>query len=238
MNIKKNFFEQLLELRSSLIKALLIFVVTFAALTPFANDMYHFFALPLLEELAVLNGSMISTKLAATFLIPLKITALVAFIASYPITFYQLWKFISPGLYKNEKAFTSFIFFFSFLLFMLAAGFVYFIVFPVIFHFFVLMTPDDVDLMIDISSYLDMIIALFIAFGLAFQIPLLIISLVKFGWVEITVFQKSRSYFLAFSFVFGAIFTPPDILSQVLLALPVYFLYEIGIFLSKKIKLR
>jgi len=237
LNIKKNFFEQLLELRSVLIKSLLIYLAVVIILIPFSTNIYEFFAQPLLDELAILNGSIISTKLSATFIVPFKITALLAFIVSYPIIFYHVWSFIAPGLYKNEKFFATFLFLFSFLLFMLAAIFVYFIVFPAIFHFFVSMTPKDVGLMIDISNYLEMIIALFIAFGLAFQVPLLIISSVKFGWIEIVTFQKNRSYFFAFSFVFGAIFTPPDIISQILLALPVYFLYEIGIVLSKKIKL-
>jgi len=238
LNIKKNFFEQLLELRSVLIKSLLIYLALVIILIPFSTNIYEFFAQPLLDELAILNGSIISTKLSATFIVPFKITALIAFIVSYPIIFYHIWSFVAPGLYKKEKFFATFLFLFSFFLFMLAAIFVYFIVFPAIFHFFVSITPKDVGLMIDISNYLEMIIALFIAFGLAFQIPLIIISSVKFEWIEIVTFQKNRSYFFAFSFVFGAIFTPPDIISQILLAIPLYFLYEIGIVLSKKIKLR
>lgn len=234
MNLKKNFFEQFLELRSSLVKSLIIFIAILIALIPFSNDIYGFFSEPLLRQLVAFDGSLISTKLSATFIVPLKITAFVAFIISYPMIFYQIWTFVSPGLYKQEKIFIYLIFLSSFALFVLAAVFVYFFVFPIIFNFFIVMAPENVVLSIDITSYLEMIIGLFLAFGIAFQIPLFVIASVKFGLIKRDIFKSNRSYFFVFAFIFGAIFTPPDILSQLLLAIPVYLLYEVGILFSKK----
>ena len=234
MNLKKNFFEQLFTLRTSLVKSLLIYLAVFAALIPFSASIYDFFSEPLLQELLNFNGSMISTKLSATFMIPLKITAFTAFIIAYPLIFYNIWTFVSPGLYKQEKIFALVIFLLSFVLFILAANFVYFLVFPVIFKFFIAMTPENIGLMIDMTSYLEMIIGLFIAFGIAFQIPLLLITSIKFGLIKRDTFKRNRSYFFVFAFIFGAIFTPPDILSQLLLAVPVYLLYELGILISKR----
>ncbi len=234
MNLKKNFFEQFLELRSSLVKSLIIFIAILIALIPFSNDIYGFFSEPLLRQLLAFDGSLISTKLSATFIVPLKITAFVAFIISYPMIFYQIWTFVSPGLYKQEKIFIYLIFLSSFALFVLAAVFVYFFVFPIIFNFFIVMSPENVVLSIDITSYLEMIIGLFLAFGIAFQIPLFVIASVKFGLIKRDIFKSNRSYFFVFAFIFGAIFTPPDILSQLLLAIPVYLLYEVGILFSKK----
>ncbi len=234
MNLKKNFFEQLFVLRTSLVKSLLIYLAVFIVLIPFSANIYNFFSEPLLRELLIFDGSMISTKLSATFIIPLKITAFIAFIIAYPMIFYNIWTFVSPGLYKQEKIFALIIFLLSFLLFILAANFVYFLVFPVIFQFFIAMTPESIGLMIDMTSYLEMILGLFIAFGIAFQIPLLLIASVKFGLIKRDTFKRNRSYFFVFAFIFGAIFTPPDILSQLLLAVPVYLLYELGILISKR----
>jgi sec-independent protein translocase protein TatC len=227
------FFGHFLELRSTLIKSLFIYLIVFLAMMPFANEIYYFFSQPLLDQLTSLNGSIISTKLTSTFIVPFKITAYCALIISLPFIFLQIWNFISPGLYKNEKKFVFWSMFFGFILFVAGTLFVYFLIFPVIFNFFVSSTPNDVELMIDISSYLQMIIALFLAFGLAFEVPLLIITAVKFNWIKIKTLENNRPYIVVAAFVFGAIFTPPDIISQVLLALPILFLYEIGLFISK-----
>ena len=227
------FFGHFLELRSTLIKSLIIYLVVFFAMMPFANEIYYFFSQPLLSQLVELNGSVISTKLTATFIVPFKITAFCALIVSLPFIFGQIWLFISPGLYKKEKQFIFWIMFFGFILFLLGTLFVYFLIFPIIFSFFVSSTPNDVELMIDISSYLQMIISLFLAFGLAFEVPLFLITAVKFNWIKIKTLEKNRPYIIVSAFIVGAIFTPPDIISQVLLALPILFLYEIGLFISK-----
>ena len=204
------------------------------AMMPFANEIYYFFSEPLLAELISLNGTVISTKLTSTFIVPFKITAYCAFITSLPFLFFQIWYFISPGLYKREKNFVILLMFFGFILFLAGTLFVYFLIFPIIFNFFISTTPKDVELMIDISSYLQMIIALFLAFGLAFEVPLVLITAVKFNWIKIKTLEKNRPYFIVVAFVFGAIFTPPDIISQVLLAVPILLLYELGLFFSKK----
>ena len=228
------FFGHFLELRSTLIKSLVIYLIVFLAMMPFANEIYYFFSQPLLDQLILLDGSVISTKLTATFIVPFKITAYCALIISLPFIFGQIWNFVSPGLYKKEKQFVFLAMFFGFILFLAGTLFVYFLIFPIIFNFFISITPKDVELMIDISSYLQMVIALFLAFGLAFEVPLFLIIAVKFNWVKIKTLEKNRSYIIVAAFIFGAIFTPPDIISQVLLALPILFLYEIGLFISKR----
>ena len=227
------FFGHFLEFRSTLIKLLITYFIIFLAMMPFANEIYYFFSEPLLAELMESNGTVISTKLTSTFIVPFKITAYCALLTSLPFLFFHIWNFISPGLYKNEKFFVILTMIFGFFLFLIGTLFVYFLIFPVIFSFFISATPDDVELMIDISSYLQMIIALFLAFGLAFEVPLLLITAVKFNWIKIKTLEKNRPYIVVAAFIFGAIFTPPDIISQVLLALPILFLYEIGLFISK-----
>lgn len=207
----------------------------FISLFPFSNEIYQFFALPLINQLSIVNGSLISTKLTATFIAPFKITLFVAFIISLPLIFFQIWKFIGPGLYKKEKVFILSASIFSFGLFLAALFFVYLILFPNIFRFFIVTAPGNVDLMIDISQYLEMILALFFAFGIAFQIPIILITIVKFKLISISKINSNRAYIYIGSFIFAAIFTPPDVLSQFLLAVPVIFLFELGLLISTKL---
>jgi len=222
------------DLRTVLIKSLIIFLVIFISLFSFSNEIYQFFATPLINQLSIVNGSLISTKLTATFIAPFKITLFVSFIISLPFIFYQIWKFIGPGLYKKEKVFILSASFFSFGLFLIGLFFVYLILFPNIFRFFIIIAPSDVDLLIDISQYLEMILALFFAFGIAFQIPIILISIVKFKLLSIAKIKSNRAYIYISSFIFAAIFTPPDVLSQILLAIPVIFLFEFGLLISVK----
>jgi sec-independent protein translocase protein TatC len=189
----------------------------------------------LINQLSIVNGSLISTKLTATFIAPFKITLFVAFIISLPLIFFQIWKFIGPGLYKKEKVFILSASIFSFGLFLAALFFVYLILFPNIFRFFIVTAPGNVDLMIDISQYLEMILALFFAFGIAFQIPIILITIVKFKLISISKINSNRAYIYIGSFIFAAIFTPPDVLSQFLLAIPVIFLFELGLLISTKL---
>ena len=237
MNLPQAFFHNFKELRWSLIKSFLIIIGIFLLLFPFANEIYHFFAKPLLLQMQSENASIISTKLTATFIVPFKITLFCAFIISLPLIFWQIWLFVSPGLYKKEKIFIFWALLMSYILFILGSLFVYNLVFPIIFNFFISMTPDEVNLMVDISSYLEMIIALFLAFGFAFQIPIILVTLVKFRLVSLKSIRKNRPFLIVIAFIFGAIFTPPDIISQILLALPMIFLFELGIIFAKKIKI-
>jgi len=237
LNLPQAFFHNFKELRWSLIKSFLILIGIFFLLFPFANEIHHFFAKPLLIQMQSENASIISTKLTATFIVPFKITLFCAFIISLPLIFWQIWLFVSPGLYKKEKFFIFWALLMSYILFILGSLFVYNLVFPIIFNFFISMTPDEVNLMVDMSSYLEMIIALFLAFGFAFQIPIILVTLVKFRWVSLKSIQKNRPFLIVVAFIFGAIFTPPDVISQILLALPMIFLFELGIIFSKKIKI-
>lgn len=229
------FLSHFKDLRTVLINSSIIFLVIFISLFPFSNEIYQFFALPLINQLSIVNGSLISTKLTATFIAPFKITLFVAFIISLPLIFFQIWKFIGPGLYKKEKVFILSASIFSFGLFLAALFFVYLILFPNIFRFFIVTAPGNVDLMIDISQYLEMILALFFAFGIAFQIPIILITIVKFKLISISKINSNRAYIYIGSFIFAAIFTPPDVLSQVLLAIPVIFLFELGLLISTKL---
>jgi sec-independent protein translocase protein TatC len=237
LNLPQAFFHNFKEFRWSLIKSFLILIGIFFLLFPFANEIHHFFAKPLLMQMQSENASIISTKLTATFIVPFKITLFCAFIISLPLIFWQIWLFVSPGLYRKEKFFIFWALLMSYILFILGSLFVYNLVFPIIFNFFISMTPDEVNLMVDMSSYLEMIIALFLAFGFAFQIPIILVTLVKFRWVSLKSIQKNRPFLILVAFIFGAIFTPPDVISQILLALPMIFLFELGIIFSKKIKI-
>ena len=226
------FLSHFKDLRSVLIKSSIIFFVIFISLFSFSNEIYQFFASPLIHQLESVNGSLISTKLTATFVAPFKITLFVTLIISLPFIFFQLWKFIGPGLYKKEKVFILSASFFSFGLFIISLVFVYLILFPNIFRFFVITAPGNVDLLIDISQYLEMILALFFAFGIAFQIPIILITIVKFKLLSIDKIKSNRAYIYVGSFIFAAIFTPPDVLSQILLAIPVILLFELGLIIS------
>ncbi|MBT4570794.1 MAG: twin-arginine translocase subunit TatC [Nitrosomonadales bacterium] len=229
------FLSHFKDLRTVLIKSSIIFLVIFISLFSFSNEIYEFFAEPLIDQLSAVNGSLISTKLTATFIAPFKITLFVALIISLPFIFSQIWKFIKPGLYKKEKAFILSASILSFCLFVAGLVFVYLILFPNIFRFFIVMAPGNVDLMIDISQYLEMILALFFAFGIAFQIPIVLISIVKFKLFSIKKIKSNRAYIYVGAFIFAAIFTPPDVISQILLAIPVILLFEMGVLISTKL---
>jgi|TARA_B110000503_G_scaffold119874_1_gene182034 sec-independent protein translocase protein TatC len=237
LNVPQAIFQHLKELRWALIKSFLIFIGVFLLMAPYANEIYHFFSEPLLIQMQSQNASIISTKLTATFIVPLKITLFCAFIISLPLIFWQIWLFVAPGLYSKEKFFIFWTLVIGYVLFILGVVFVYTLVFPIIFNFFISMTPVDVGLMVDISSYLEMIIGLFLAFGFAFQIPIILVTLIKFRWVQLKTVEKNRPYLIVISFVLGAILTPPDVISQILLAAPMILLFELGIFFSRKISI-
>ena len=223
-NLKKQtlFLSHFKDLRTVLIRSSIIFFVIFISLFPFSNEIYQFFANPLSNQLSLVNGSLISTKLTATFVAPFKITLFVALIISLPLIFSQIWKFVGPGLYKKEKGFILSASIFSFGLFVISLVFVYLVLFPNIFRFFIVTAPGNVDLMIDISQYLEMILALFFAFGIAFQIPIMLIVIVKFKLLSINKIKSNRAYIYVAAFVFAAVFTPPDVISQILACNPSY----------------
>ncbi|MEI8362860.1 MAG: twin-arginine translocase subunit TatC [Betaproteobacteria bacterium] len=231
-----NFISHLIELRNRLLRIVIGFMVVFIAFFPFANKIYEILAAPLLNKLLPIGGQMIATGVTTPFFVPMKVAMMAAFIVSLPHTMYQVWAFVAPGLYAHEKKFMIPMIVASSSLFLAGMSFAYFLVFPVIFGYIVNTAPQGVAVMTDIGSYLDFVLTLFFAFGLAFQVPIAVVMTVRFGWVTIQTLQQARGYVIVGAFVIGAIFTPPDIISQFMLAVPMWLLYEIGIVVAKLTK--
>jgi sec-independent protein translocase protein TatC len=235
----ENFISHLIELRNRLLRIVVGLIIVFVALFPFANDIYALLAAPLLGKLP-LGGQMIATGVTTPFFVPMKVAMMAAFLISLPHTLYQVWAFVAPGLYAHEKKFMIPMIVFSSFLFLLGMSFAYFFVFPVVFGFIVGTAPEGVAVMTDIGNYLDFVMTLFFAFGLSFEVPIAVVMAVRFGWVDIAALKDARGYVVVAAFVIGAIFTPPDIISQFMLAVPMWLLYELGIivaaFTKKKVE--
>ena len=227
----------LIELRDRVLRMFLAIFIVFLALFPFANQIYTFLAKPLMVHLPE-GTSMIAIEVAAPFLIPFKLVLLLAVVLAIPYILYQFWAFIAPGLYKHEKRLAMPLVVSSTLLFYLGMAFAYFVVFPLIFAFFTATAPEGVAVMTDISRYLDFVIMLFIAFGIAFEVPIATILLVSMGATTPEKLARKRPYVIVGTFVIGMILTPPDIISQTLLALPMWILFEIGLVLSRMMEKR
>jgi len=227
----ENFISHLIELRTRLLRIVIGLVVVFVALFPFANEIYTVLAAPLLTKLPM-GGQMIATGVTTPFFVPMKVAMMAAFLISLPHTLYQVWAFVAPGLYTHEKRFMIPMIIFSSFLFLLGMSFAYFLVFPVVFGFIVGTAPEGVAVMTDIGNYLDFVMTLFFAFGLAFEVPIAVVMAVRFGWVGIPALRDARGYVVVGAFVIGAIFTPPDIISQFMLAVPMWLLYELGIIVA------
>ena len=228
--------EHLIELRSRLLKIAGIVFVTFIPLLFFANDIYELVSEPL-RNLLPPGATMIATEVASPFLTPFKLAFVTSFFITIPFILHQIWGFIAPGLYSSEKKFVGPIFLTSVLLFYLGMAFAYFAVFPLVFDFFASVMPKGVSMMTDINRYLDFVLKLFFAFGLAFEIPIATIILVWSGAISLDSIKNKRPYVIVGCFVFGMLLTPPDVISQALLAIPMWFLFEIGIFLCKAMRL-
>lgn len=222
----------LIELRDRILRMFLAILVVFLFLFPFANQIYTFLARPLMVHLPE-GTSMIAIEVAAPFLIPFKLVLLLAVVLAIPYILYQVWAFVAPGLYKHEKRLAMPLVASSTVLFYLGMAFAYFVVFPLIFAFFTATAPEGVAVMTDISRYLDFVIMLFIAFGIAFEVPIATILLVSMGATTPEKLAAKRPYVIVGAFVIGMVLTPPDIISQTLLALPMWVLFEIGLQLSK-----
>ncbi|NLJ92103.1 MAG: twin-arginine translocase subunit TatC [Aeromonadales bacterium] len=222
----------LVELRSRLLRAFSAILLVFLALVYFASDIYSILAEPLLKQMPE-GGSMIATGVATPFLTPMKLTLILSFFIAIPYVLYQVWAFIAPGLYKHEQRLIAPLVFSSALLFYAGAAFAYYVVFPLAFGFFNQMTPVGVTIATDISSYLDFVLGLFVAFGIAFEIPIATILLCWTGVTTPKALAAKRSYVIVGVFVVGMILTPPDVISQTLLAIPMWFLFEIGVFLAR-----
>ncbi len=231
MTPTENFISHLIELRTRLLRIVIGLLVVFVALFPFANDIYTLLAAPLLTKLPM-GGQMIATGVTTPFFVPLKVAMMAAFLISLPHTLYQVWAFVAPGLYAHEKKFMIPMIIFSSFLFLLGMSFAYFLVFPVVFGFVVGTAPEGVAVMTDIGNYLDFVMTLFFAFGLAFEVPIAVVMAVRLGWVSIAALRDARGYVVVGAFVIGAIFTPPDIISQFMMAVPMWLLYELGIIVA------
>jgi len=229
------FIDHLIELRDRLLRTLLVVVVLFACLVPFASDIYNFIANPLQERL-VGDAGMIATELTSTFLTPFKTTFIVSFFIAIPFVLYQAWAFIAPGLYKNEKRIAVPILITSVFLFYAGVAFAYFVVFPILFDFFVGTAHEDIKVMPDMRSYLDLVLKLFFAFGFAFEIPIATVLLIWSGAVDAKTLASKRPYVIVGCFLIGMLLTPPDVISQSLLALPMWLLFEVGILFGRWIK--
>lgn len=222
----------LLELRNRLLRCIIAVLLVFLALAYFARDIYAILAQPLLAVLPE-GTSMIATDVAAPFFAPFKLTFIVAICLAIPYILLQVWQFIAPALYSKEKRLMAPLVFSSTLLFYAGIAFAYFIVFPLVFAFFTSVAPVGVTIATDISSYLDFVLKLFFAFGLSFEIPIAILLLVWSGSVSRQALAEKRPYIIVGAFILGMLLTPPDVLSQVLLAIPMCLLFEVGLWLSR-----
>lgn len=222
----------LIELRDRLLRAVICIGVLFIPCAYFSNELFTLVATPLMEKMPK-GTSMIATSLVSPFLAPLKLSLFVALFAAMPYVLYQAWAFVAPGLYKHEKRFAVPLVVSSIVLFYAGVAFAYFVVFPLMFAFFTTAAPAGVQMMTDMQNYLDFVLLLFFAFGVAFEIPVATVLLVSTGMVSVQTMTKNRGYVLLGIFIIAAFLTPPDALSQTMMAVPMYLLYEIGIILSR-----
>ena len=231
----EGFMSHLIELRSRLIRSMIAIGVLLIGFLPFSNHLYTLLALPLLRTLPI-GGHMIATEVTTPFFVPMKVAMMAAFLVALPYVLYQAWAFIAPGLYSHEKRLVLPLVVSSTVLFYTGMAFAYFIVFPVIFGFISAAAPEGVAVMTDIDKYLGFVMTMFIAFGLTFEVPVAVVVLVRLGVVSVEFLRDIRRYVIVGAFVVGAIFTPPDIVSQSLLAIPLCLLYEIGILAATRLK--
>ena len=227
----------LTELRDRLLRMILSVLIVFIGLFPFSNDIYAFISRPL-RDLLPAESSMIATEVASPFLTPFKLTLFTAVFIAMPYVLYQAWAFVAPGMYRNEKRFAFPVLASSIALFYLGAAFAYFVVFPLIFGFFTSVAPEGIAIMTDINRYLDFVLKLFFAFGIAFEIPIAALIAIWTGMTTPDDLARKRPYIIVGCFVFGMLLTPPDIVSQSLLALPMWLLFEAGVFAGRILKNR
>ncbi len=224
--------QHVIELRNRLLRCIVAVLVIFVGLFAFSNELYLYVSEPLRQHLPE-TSSMIATDVASPFLTPFKLTLVLSMFAAMPFILYQVWAFVAPGLYQREKKIVLPLFFSSVLLFYAGMAFAYYVVFPLVFMFFTGVGPEGVAMMTDIRSYLDFVLKLFFAFGLSFEIPIAVVILSWVGAVEPDALAKKRPYVFVLCFVFGMLLTPPDVISQTLLAVPMWLLFEIGIFFGR-----
>ena len=227
-------FDHLVELRSRLLRAVAGLLLVFVALLPFANRLYAFLAQPLLDKLPS-GGQLIAVEVASPFFAPVKLAFFIAVVVAMPWLLYQLWAFVAPGLYQRERRLAMPLLASALVLFYAGCAFAYFLVLPAVFAFLHEVTPDGVAMMTDINAYLDFVLVVFLAFGSSFELPVALVILVLLGWVTPAQLREWRGYAVVGIFIIAAVITPPDVISQLLLALPMIALYEAGILAAQAI---
>ena len=232
---EQGFVSHLIELRDRLLRMVIAILILFLALFPFSEEIFSYFAQPLLALMPD-GTSMIATGVTTPFLVPFKLVLMLSVLLSLPYTLYQMWSFVAPGLYKHEKRLIAPLVTSSVLLFYCGIAFAYFVVFPLLFGFFIAIAPEGVSVMTDIGQYLDFILAIFFAFGIAFEMPVATFLLVQIGATTVESLSEKRPYVIVGVFVIGMLLTPPDIISQSLLAIPMWLLFEIGLFAARMVQ--
>lgn len=227
----ETFVAHLIELRTRLLHSVVALLLVFVCLFPWASDLYTLLAQPLLAKLPK-GGQMIATDVTTPFFVPLKVAMMAAFLIALPYILYQIWRFVAPGLYAHEKRLVWPLIVASTVLFFCGMAFAYFAVFPVVFGFITASAPQGVAVMTDIDKYLSFVLGMFMAFGITFQVPVAVILLVRMGFVTVEKLREIRPYVIVGAFIVGAIFTPPDVVSQFMLAMPLWLLYEAGIIVA------
>ena len=231
--IQESFLSHLFELRDRVVKSALAIILVFVCLVYWAPDIFHLFAQPLLQALPA-GGKMIVTDVTGSFFVPMKVTMLVAFLIALPVVMYQLWAFIAPGLYMHERKLILPLVVSSYTLFIIGMAFAYFLVFPTVFKFMASYNaPLGVEMSTDIDNYLSFAMTTFLAFGITFEVPVVVVVLVRMGMVSLEKLKEIRPYVIVGAFVISAIVTPPDVLSQLLLAVPMTLLYELGLLIAR-----
>ena len=234
---EESFLSHLFELRDRLIRSLLAIGIVFVCLFPWSKELYALLAQPLLASLPQ-GGQMIATDVVGVFLVPMKVVLMVAFLIALPYVLYQIWAFVAPGLYAHEKRLALPLVTASVVLFFIGMAFAYLLVFPTVFGFMAKVAPEGVAWMTDIEKYLSFVLSTFVAFGVTFEVPIVVIVLVKMGVVELATLKSWRPYVIVGAFVVGAIFTPPDVVSQLMLAVPLCLLYELGMLMARFVSVR
>ncbi len=229
--IPESFISHLVELRERLIRALIAILVVFLCLVHWARDIYSLLAGPMLASMPH-GGHMIATDVVGAFFVPMKVTLMTSFLVALPYVLYQAWAFVAPGLYSHEKKLVLPLVVASVTLFFTGMAFAFFVVFPTVFTFVNKFAPEGVAVMTDIDKYLSFVMSTFIAFGITFEVPVIVVVLVRTGIVSVDKLREIRPYVIVGAFVVGAVFTPPDVLSQFLLAVPLCLLYELGIIVA------
>jgi len=231
MSTTQNIIAHLIELRKRLLNSVVALLIVFICLFPWAADLYALLAQPLLAKLPQ-GGQMIATDVTTPFFVPVKVALMTAFLITLPYILHQIWSFVAPGLYAHEKRWVVPLVIASLLLFISGMAFAYFAVFPMVFGFITKSAPAGVAVMTDIDKYLSFVLSMFLAFGVTFQVPVAVVAMVKMGFVSVAKLRAIRRYVIVGAFIVGAIMTPPDVVSQFMLAIPLWLLYEAGIWVA------